>query len=130
MARGLYDALTLTERNQALRQSVDHTRLTEPVTIQSATVGGSYGGSDPDWSNPTTVASCRAEIKYLRGRELLDAKAVASAVQWRVRIRERTGITSSMRVVWGSRTLDIAVVDESPKRFGFIDLFCAEHAGQ
>lgn len=110
------------------RNSLDPGRLDQTVTIQSASIPAASGASDPDWDDPTTVQTCRAEVTYRQSgsSEGFDAKSIDSTVSWRVRIGYRSGITTKMRVLWGDEILDIAVIDSSLRMQGYLDLYCTQ----
>ena len=101
-------------------------KLDRQCTIQSASIGGSYGGSDPDWSNPSTVATVWAAKHFRRGSEGLERSKISSTATVVWEIRYRSGITTSMRLKDGSDYYDIAVIDESRSRDGVMFLHCIE----
>lgn len=90
--------------------------LRHKIEIQSET-----GVKDPDsgeiipgW---TTFARVWAEVADLSGREFWDSQQVQSEVSTRVRIRYLDGVKPTMRVIHGSRTLQIeAVIDPDGRR--------------
>jgi SPP1 family predicted phage head-tail adaptor len=71
------------------------------------------------------VAPVWAEIKDISGREFLAAQASQSAVQTKIRIRYREGISASMRAVHGSTVYNIeAALDKTGKRVE-LELMCS-----
>lgn len=77
---------------------------------------------DPaSWSDVTKLW---ANIAHKSGLESIKGDAAASVVQASVRIRYRTGIDASMRIVHGTTIYDIrAVLPDEGKR-EFTDLVC------
>ena len=67
-----------------------------------------YGGQVQEWQNHATVW---AEVGYSRvgSREFWDAQKANSEAQGAVRIRHREDINPDMRMVYGSKVLEILV---------------------
>lgn len=98
--------------------------LDQYVTIQQGTEGqDTTGEPDMTWA---TLASIWAMIEPLRGNELLGAQKVSATANFGVRIRARSDVTAKMRIIWGTRTLDIEQVMPSTRREHYLDLICAE----
>ena len=74
--------------------------LDQRVTIQALSGGvDAIGQPLPDsWADVVTVW---AAVEPLTGREYLAAGAMVSAVEARIRIRYRPGVTPAMRVLHG-----------------------------
>jgi len=85
-------------------------KLNKPIVIQSkTTTTDSYGGPVTSW---TTFASTWAEVKPMRGRELIAAQAAHSEVTTRFYTRYVAGIVPSMRIVYGGNVFNIfSVID-------------------
>lgn len=68
-----------------------------------------------------------AEVVPLSGRELQLAQQTAGEQLWRITIRWRPGVTERMKVLYGTRTLNINAPPKDPdgKRVSLI-LTCAE----
>ena len=80
-------------------------RLRHEITIQQVSeTKDTYGGVDKSWS---TFATVRAEIKPLSGREYFANEQQNSTISHKVAIRYLAGVTAKMRVLFGSRTLEI-----------------------
>lgn len=92
--------------------------LQEPVTAQNG-----YGERTTTWS---TVATVWASVEPLRGREFFDAERVQSEISHRVRMRYRSGMSSKLRVLLGSRVLQIEVVIDVEERHRELQLMCRE----
>lgn len=92
------------------------------IQIQQATeTRDAVGGIVTTWS---AVASPRAEIITLSGREYFAAQAVHSETTTRIRIRHRAGIVPKMRVLHGSTTYDILAPIDPDGRKEELHLFC------
>ena len=102
--------------------------LRHSVTIQRRASGvDASGAANGAW---TDVATVRAAIWPLRGKELYAAQQANSEVELRVRIRYLDGITSTMRVSWQGRVFEILYVIDPELRHVTLDLMCREiHEG-
>lgn len=101
-------------------------RMRNRITIQQRTVSRDTDGAPLEaWSDYATVW---AEIEQTGGREFYAAKQINSKLTHEIRIHYNAAIVSSMRVVWGTRTLFIesALQDEGAHRFTV--LHCSEAA--
>ena len=82
--------------------------LRHRVTFQRLTVTqDDYGGTVKSWVDHATVW---AVVEYLSGRELWQAQQANSEASGRVRIRHREDIEPTMRIVHGSKYLEIITV--------------------
>lgn len=98
--------------------------LRHRVTIQQrSTARDSYGQPVDDWPD---VATVRAAVEPLNGRELMAAQQINSEITLRVTIRFRPGITSAMRIKYGSRTFDILAPLDQEERHIELWLMCKE----
>lgn len=96
--------------------------LTSRVTIeQRSTTPDAWGQPTETWSE---VVACWANIRHNSGAEAIKGDSEISVVKASIRIRWRTGITSAMRVVFGSATYAIKAVMEDHQRREFVDLVC------
>lgn len=98
-------------------------RLGERVTIQSLTTTAVSGGFSESW---TTVATVWAGVEPLLGRELMMAEQAQYEARVRVRMRYRSGINSSMRVVHGSTVYQVESVINSYSADRELVLMCKE----
>jgi len=74
--------------------------MTDRVTIQQkVTTRGANGEELVSWS---AVATVRAGVRPLRGREFVLLRAAQSELSLEVKIRYRTGINTEMRLLWRS----------------------------
>lgn len=100
-------------------------RLNKRVTIQSrATTTDAYG--EDVVTGWTTVAMVWAAVEPLQGREFWAQQQIQSEVTTRVRIRYLSGVVPEMRVLYGSRALDIKSVIDPRERHAEMQLMCAE----
>ena len=100
-------------------------KLRHRVTIQEkpTVTRDGFGGEVPGWTEVDTVW---AAVEPLGGREFLEGRSLEAIVDTRIRIRYRTGLVPSMRVVWGSHTYGIQAVIEPKSAHREIHLMCAE----
>lgn len=84
-------------------------KLDQRVTLQELQGGvDELGQPLPDtWAD---VATLWAAVEPLQGREYIAAGAMVSAVETRIRLRYRQGVTSAMRVVHGATVYGIQSV--------------------
>ncbi len=73
-----------------------------------------------------TLATVWASVEPLRGREFFDAEQMQAEVSTRVRMRYYPGITAQMRVLWGSRVLEIVTPIDVNERHKELQLMCRE----
>ncbi|KKJ75443.1 hypothetical protein WH95_18555 [Kiloniella litopenaei] len=95
-------------------------RLRERISLQELSlVSDGGGGQTETWGE---VAKVWANVKPLSGREQITADKEASTTLYRIKIRSR-GISSSWRVVWGSKILNIREILEgdSSERYLFFN---------
>jgi SPP1 family predicted phage head-tail adaptor len=94
--------------------------LRHRVTFQTLTLTqDDYGGMVQAWlpvvdsTDPAynatafNAATVWAEVNFLSGREYWDAQKANSEAQGRVKIRHRSDIVPTMRIVYGSKILHI-----------------------
>jgi SPP1 family predicted phage head-tail adaptor len=105
-------------------------RLDQRITIeqQVESRGGTYSDARRAWE---TVATVWASVQPIGGAERLRAgPELAAVADLRVWIRWRSGLTSKMRLVHGSRTYEIVApprdVDSAHEA---IELLCREYSG-
>lgn len=89
-------------------------QLRERITIESFAEGVAASGTPSGgWSE---FCSVRASVVTAEGKEGYEADQNTARLTHEVLIRWRSGVSSEMRVVWGSRILDIHGVVEDPMR--------------
>lgn len=96
--------------------------LRHVITIRQRTSGqNEIGEPSSTWSD---VATVRAWVQDVSGRELLAAAATQNPVNAKILIRHRSDITPAMQVVHGAATFNIEAV-LSPTRNGTtLELMC------
>lgn len=95
-----------------------------PVTIESlVTAQTTFGDETEVWS---TVATVFAEIIPLAGTERIDGSEVHANATHRLNIRFRPSMSTSMRIMYGSRTLQIISIRDIDERHHELELMCAE----
>lgn len=98
--------------------------LRNRIKIQQKSVTrDTFGGETVTWTDVVTVW---AAIEPISGREYYAAQQVQAEASTRIRIRYYAGITTSMRVLWGTRYFDILSVIDIQERGREIHLMCKE----
>jgi SPP1 family predicted phage head-tail adaptor len=80
-------------------------KLTSQITIKKPVTSNDYGETNESWE---TVATVWAEILPQGSREAYRTAQVVGTLDYLVRCRVRTDVTSDCRITWGSRTLKVA----------------------
>ncbi len=104
-------------------------RLNKRIELQeTVATRDEYGEKPPSW---LTTDHLWASIEPITGRELFAAHQVHAEVSHRIVIRNRPGLTSKMRFVFGSRVFNIAT---PPLNVGegneSIEVLCVEVEGE
>jgi SPP1 family predicted phage head-tail adaptor len=101
-------------------------RLRHRVTIQEPVVArNGYNEAITTWS---TVATVWASVEPLSGREFFAAEHVQSEITHRVKMRYRSGVAPTMRVVHDGRYLMVEAVINYAERGTDLQLMCKEAA--
>lgn len=109
------------------RYTLNPGMLRERVTIQTPVYSKSASGADvATWVDFVTLNADVRQSKRGAGLESLSADRFAAKVQWDVTIRWYDGITESMRVLWGTRALNILRVPDTGLRVPGMLLECEE----
>lgn len=96
--------------------------LRHTVTIQQkSSVQDSFGALINLW---TDVASVPAAVQPLRGMERSAAKQTQADADIKVIMRYRTGITTTNRIKFGDRLLDIEAVVNIDERNRTLEILC------
>ena len=99
-------------------------RLRHRITIQTfTTTKDEFGQPVETWDTFDTVW---ASVEPLTGREYFQAQQTQAEISYRVRIRYLSGVEPTMRVIHGSRTLEILAVLNAEERNREIQLMCRE----
>jgi SPP1 family predicted phage head-tail adaptor len=102
---------------------IDPGRLRERVTVQRATeTRNALGETVQSWE---TFAERWASVNGLSSREVLLQGQQQTELSHRVRMRYVDGMTSTMRLVWRGRVLEIASLLEHNNRSEH-ELLCTE----
>lgn len=102
---------------------IDPGRLRERVTIQNATeTRNAMGETTQTWG---TFAERWASVQGISAREFLLSGQQQTEISHRVRLRYVDGLTSTMRVLWRGRVLEIASALEHNNRSEH-ELLCTE----
>ena len=101
--------------------------LRHSVTLQRrSTTKGAMGGKKDSWS---TLATVYAAIRPVSGREFDAAKMANSKRTHEVRIRSYSGLTTSDRILFGSRVFNIESILNVDERDREMIIRCWEDAG-
>ncbi|GAB6174503.1 phage head closure protein [Paradesulfitobacterium aromaticivorans] len=103
---------------------MDPGKLKHQVTIQQNNPSQDAEGVMVE--NWVDIATVWAAVQPLQGRELLAAQSIAAEVTTRIRIRFRAGITSAMRILYGSRVFDIQAPIDPEEKHQELNLLCRE----
>lgn len=99
-------------------------KLRHEITIQSLTrTADEMGGGVDSWATFTTSW---ASIEPAGSKERWFGQQIEANVTHRVRIRKQDGVTTKMRVLFGSRVFQIRGVQDFEERGIFLDLLCEE----
>lgn len=102
-------------------------KLDKRVTIQQLSAA-SPARNDVGEPNETwvAVATVWASVEPLQGREYWAQQQIQSEVSIRLRIRYRSGLTTKMRVVYGSKIFDIKSIIDPQEKHEELQLMCSE----
>jgi SPP1 family predicted phage head-tail adaptor len=102
-------------------------RLKDRVTLQRLTETlDEYGKPDKSW---LTEAESWAGIEPISGRERIAGDQVIADLTHKVVMRYRAGVSPKMRLVNGTRVLEIASVIDQNNRHEQLELLCSERVG-
>lgn len=98
--------------------------LRERVTIQTLeTSRDGFGGIVETWETMTTVW---ASVQNITGREVLAAQQTNAEISHRVTMRYLDNVVPTMRLLWGTRILDINAALDADGRGRWLELLCVE----
>lgn len=98
--------------------------MRQRVNIQTRSVPvDDFGQESETWA---TVATVWASVEPLSGRELLAAQQVQGETTHRVRMRYQAGVTTSTRLLFNLRPLNIVSVINKNEAGAFLELLCTE----
>lgn len=100
--------------------------LRKRVTIQAETpTTDSAGGYALTWTN---VAIVWADIQPVRGQKIFAAGHLEGHITHRVTVRYQSGITTDMRISFGSRVFNIRAVMNTDESNRWLELLVEEGA--
>jgi SPP1 family predicted phage head-tail adaptor len=99
-------------------------RLRHTVTLRRNTESRDTDGDVI--RTPADLADRQAEIRPLRGRELMEARQVHAEVTHAIEIRYYPGLTAKDHITWNSRTFEIIEVRNLHERNHQMSLLCKE----
>lgn len=108
---------------------IDPGKMRHRITVQRF-VGEPDSFGDPpldDDSQWDDVATVWAAIDPISGKEFYAAEQSQSEVSHKVRCRYRRGITSAMRIMYGSRIFSILSVIDWEERHESLLIMCREY---
>jgi SPP1 family predicted phage head-tail adaptor len=92
--------------------------------LEQSNTQNSYGETENIWNE---FANVWANVEFLHGRELFQAKQIHPETTAKVKIRYRQGILSKMRIKYGNRILEIVAPPINIKEQNrFLELSCKE----
>ena len=90
---------------------IDIGKMSDRVTIKSPReVRSRSGETTLNWD--TTLATVWASVDGLSSRDIMQAQQANVIATHRIRIRKRSDVLHTHRVIWKSRTMEIASVTE------------------
>ena len=99
-------------------------KLRHYVKLQSSTSAqDEYNQEFKTWA---TDESIFAQIKPLRGAELLEYQQLSTELSHSIIIRYTSNATPAKRILWGTRIFDINVVRNVDERNIYQELLCKE----
>ena len=90
-------------------------QMRERVAIKSQTEVRSPSG-ETTFSWDTTVATVWASVNGLSSRDILQAQQANVIATHRIRIRYRSDVSHTNRIIWRNRTMEVASVVERDNR--------------
>jgi len=100
-------------------------KLRHQVDLQSRTLtADAYGGQIEHWS--TFATDIWASIEPLTGSEQWRAQQAQSSTTHKVMIRYLAGVTTTMRVKFGMRYLNIGSIINEGEKGDSLELMCTE----
>lgn len=101
--------------------------LRELITIEQPTrTTDNQGGATIAWS---TFSQVWARIEPLSASQVLFSQSLQHRITHRVTIRELSGVTTAMRITYGSRTFQIHGIRDLEEKNRFVEIAAEEGAG-
>lgn len=100
-------------------------RLRDVVVIERKTdVQATDGEMVPTW---VALMTARAEVKDLRGTELLQGQQAEATMTTRITIRYREGIDARDRVTWKGHVYEVLAISDDPTHAREIEILCRQN---
>ena len=100
--------------------------LRHSLIIEAKTTSkNDYGEKSDTWS---TVATVRAGIRPLYGREYVESRAIKSEVTHKIIMRYYSGLTTKHRLKFGARYFDIETIMNLEERNQLFEILAVEYA--
>jgi len=97
--------------------------LDQRVVFQAKTRTPDGGGGFVDtWSNIGATPEVWAKVWPVSGRERVEGQQIESPTMYRFRIRNRSDLTTAMRVVWRGRAHNIRFIADPGPRALYLDI--------
>lgn len=100
-------------------------KMKRRITLQNLTVTKDTEGIETE-SWVSLYSNINAEIDPLKGKEYFQAATIGEENTVRFKIRYRSGVTSKLRLLYGSRIFNIRSVIDIEERHVELDLMCEE----
>lgn len=102
-------------------------KLRHRITIQNLVIiKDNIGQELEEWQD---IATIWASVEPLSGKEYFNAQQTNSKVSTKITIRYLSGVTSEMRIIFQKHTYNILSVINFEERNIYLQLLCAEKAG-
>jgi SPP1 family predicted phage head-tail adaptor len=106
---------------------MDAGKLRHKIALQSRSTSLSGEGIPVEtWTDVAGASSVPASLEPLKGHEYFQAAAVAAENTIPVTIRYRPGVTAALRILYGTRILNIRNVVDVEERHIKLILMCEE----
>lgn len=99
-------------------------QLRKRLALQSKTESqDNFGSVTHTWSTDETIWGA---VQPLTGRELVEAQQIDAESNVKITIRYRVGLSTNLRILWGSRVYEINAVLNFDERNARVELLCRE----
>ena len=97
--------------------------MRERVTFQEETEASDGGGGyTMTWGNISTNPTMWARVQPVRGGEAVEVGRLAALQMYLVTVRHRTDLNTGMRIVWGSKTMNIRTITNRDEKRKFLTI--------
>lgn len=99
--------------------------LRERVTLQTFTITTTAAGDQAEtWNDVLPDVPARMQPKKVS--EVMRAMRETSEARYVATIRQRSGVSAGMRLIWGARTFNVTGVTNADERRHYLNLDCTE----